>query len=77
MKSFLLLLDILPFVLLALVALYDLELEQLDINTVFLHSELEEEIYMQQPYVFIALRNEDCVCLLKKSLYIIKQSPRQ
>lgn len=66
--------------LLALVALYDLELEQLDIKTVFLHSELEKEIYMQQPYVFIAPRNEDRVCLLKKSLYIIKQikqSPRQ
>jgi hypothetical protein len=33
-------------VLLAMVALYDLELEQLDVKTIFLHSELEEIIYM-------------------------------
>ena len=34
-------------ILLALVALYDLELEQLDVKTVFLHGNLEEEIYIQ------------------------------
>lgn len=34
---------------LALVALYDLEWEQLDVKIVFLHGELKEEIYIQQP----------------------------
>ncbi|KAG8490246.1 hypothetical protein CXB51_015516 [Gossypium anomalum] len=63
--------------LLGLVAMHDLELEQLDVKTVFLHGELEEDIYMQQPEGFTVLENEDYVCLLKKSLYGLKQSPRQ
>ena len=32
---------------------------------------------MQQPKGFIVLGREDYVCLLKKSLYGLKQSPRQ
>ena len=39
--------------LLAMVALDDLKLEQLDVKTVFLHGELEESIYMSQPEGFI------------------------
>ena len=34
---------------LALVALLDLELEQLDVKTDFFHGDLDEEIYMEQP----------------------------
>ncbi|KAG8484503.1 hypothetical protein CXB51_023752 [Gossypium anomalum] len=36
-------------ILLALVEQYDLKLVQLDVKTVFLHGDLEEEIYMTQP----------------------------
>ncbi|KAF3668075.1 hypothetical protein FXO37_09705 [Capsicum annuum] len=64
-------------VLLALVAMHDSELEQLDVKTTFLHGELEEQIHMHQPEGFKIEENEDHVCLLKKSLYGLKQSPRQ
>ena len=63
--------------LLALVTFHDYELVQLDVKTAFLHGELEEEIYMSQPEGFKVLGREDQVCQLKKSLYGLKQSPRQ
>jgi hypothetical protein len=47
------------------------------IQMVFLHSDLEEEIYMDQPEGFIVSGRENCVRKLKKSLYDLKQSPRQ
>jgi len=63
--------------LLVLVALFNLELEQMDVKTAFLHGELEEEIFMAQPKSFMVEGKENRVCLLKKSLYGLKQSPRQ
>jgi hypothetical protein len=62
---------------LALVAHQDLELEQLDVKTAFLHGNLEEEIFMVQPEGFKQLGTENLVCRLKKSLYGLKKSPRQ
>ena len=59
-------------VLLALVAMHDLEFEKLDVKSAFLHGELEEDIYMQQPEGFVVEGKEDHVCLLKKSLYGLK-----
>ncbi|GJV82287.1 transposable element [Tanacetum coccineum] len=64
-------------VLLSVVAHHDLELEQLDVKTAFLHGDLEEEIYMSQPEGFVVQGKEDYVCKLRKSLYGLKQSPRQ
>ena len=57
--------------------MHDFELEQLDVKIAFLHGELEEDIYMQQPKDFVVSSKEDCVCLLKKSLYGLNQSSRQ
>ena len=64
-------------ILLALVSLYDLELEQLDVKTTFLHGDLDEEIFMEQPEGFIQNRNKRFVCKLRKSLYGLRQSSRQ
>ena len=54
-----------------------MELEKLDVKTAFLHGLLEEDICMTQPQGFVVLNKEDYVCKLKKSLYGLKQSPRQ
>ena len=48
----------------------------MDVKTVFLRGDLDEEIYLQQPEGFEVKGKEDHVCLLKKSLYGLKQSPR-
>ena len=61
--------------LLSIVALNDFDLEQLDVKTAFLHGELEEDIYMEQPEGFVIPGKEKLVCKLKKSLYGLKQSP--
>ncbi|GJS39154.1 retrotransposon protein, putative, ty1-copia subclass [Tanacetum coccineum] len=61
-------------VILALTACKDYELEQLEVKTIFLHGNLEEVIYMRHPQGY---EQGNKVCLLKKSLYGLKQSPRQ
>lgn len=53
----------------------DYEIYQFDIKTAFLYSDLEEDVYMEQPKDF----NDGSgrVCKLRKSLYGLKQAPRQ
>ena len=62
---------------LGLAASLNLEIEQMDVKTTFLHGDLEEEIYMEQPEGFKVDGKENFVCKLKKSLYGLKQAPRQ
>ena len=62
---------------LALAAKEDMELVQMDVKTTFLHGDLHEDIYMQQPEGFVEKGKENLVCKLKKSLYGLKQAPRE
>ena len=62
---------------LGLAARLNLEVEQLDVKIAFLHGDLEEEIYMQQPEGFKVKGKENLMCKLKKSLHGLKQAPRQ
>jgi len=61
-------------IILGLINQYDLELEQLDVKIVFLHGNLKETIYMNQPEGFE--EGENKVYLLKKSMYGLKINPR-
>ncbi|KAH9107207.1 hypothetical protein LEN26_014283 [Aphanomyces euteiches] len=61
----------------AMIALLDLNTVQIDIKTAFLHGDLDEEIYVAQPEGFVDPDRPNDVCLLKKSLYRLKQAPRQ
>ncbi|KAL2228761.1 UNVERIFIED_CONTAM: Retrovirus-related Pol polyprotein from transposon TNT 1-94 [Sesamum indicum] len=60
---------------LSMVAAENLELQQMDVKTAFLHGDLGEEIYMVQPKGYNG--DDQQVCRLKKSLYGLKQAPRQ
>ena len=49
----------------------------MDVKTVFLNGELDEEIYMDQPIGFVTKGLEHKMCKLKQSIYDLKQSSRQ
>ena len=60
----------------SLAATYNWDLHQLDIKNVFLHGDLQEEVYMEQPLGFVVQGEIGRVFRLRKSLYGLKQSPR-
>ena len=45
----------------------------MDVESVFIHGNLKEEIYMEQPHGYF--HDSSLVCRLKKSLYGLKQAP--
>lgn len=55
----------------------DLELEQLDVKTAFLHGVIEEEIFMEQHEGYVVKGKESYVCKLEKALYGFKPALRQ
>jgi hypothetical protein len=48
----------------------------MDVMNVFLHGDLHEEVYMEQPPGYVDQTHLNLVCRLKKALYDLKQAPR-
>lgn len=63
-------------IVLGMAAILDLELEQLDVKTAFLHGDVEEDLYMEKPEGFVKLGHENLYCKLKPSLNGIKKASR-
>ena len=64
-------------IILALSAVKDYELENMDVDTAFLQANVTEDIYIQQPFGYHKKDTNDAmVCKLNKSLYGLKQSSR-
>jgi hypothetical protein len=52
-------------------------IHQMDVVTAFLNAHLDEDVFMKQPPGFEKSGKKNLVCKLKRSLYGLKQSPRQ
>jgi histone deacetylase 1/2 len=61
-------------ILLSLAVTHRWSLRHLDVHNAFLHSVLEEEVYMRQPPKFVDHAQSDHMCRLVKALYGLKQA---
>jgi len=58
----------------AIAAALDLEIGQMDVKTAFLHGDIDEEVYIEQPHEMDDGNGR--VCRLNKALYGLRQSLR-
>ncbi|GKV36625.1 hypothetical protein SLEP1_g44733 [Rubroshorea leprosula] len=49
---------------------------QLDVKSAFLHGDLDEQVFIEQPPGYVKVGNEHKVYKLKRALYGLKQAPR-
>ena len=63
---------------LSLAAMFDWDCENMDVDTAFLNAPISETIFVEQPEGFVESgpKGEPLVCKMNKSLYGLKQSPR-
>jgi hypothetical protein len=62
--------------LIALAAHRGWEVHHMDVKSVFLNGDLQEEVYVQQPAGFVNADSEHKVLRLRKALYGLHQAPR-
>lgn len=62
---------------LALAASENLDLQQMDVKSVYLNRIITEDTYMSQPEGYVMKGREDMACKLNKSIYGLKQSGRK
>ena len=63
-------------IVLSLVVTRKWAIHQLDVRNAFLHGNLQEMVYMHQPFGFVDSSKPKHVCLFRRFLYGLKQAPR-
>lgn len=61
---------------LSIIVTHQWPITQLDVKNAFIHGHLQEMVYTQQPPGFRDPTWPDHICLLWRSLYELKQTPR-